>query len=602
MMPRCYIVVLFFAYGYTLSLMAMIIDAKLLLMHHHHHLALIHHQPSLIPFRGRQPKQQRRIYNPQLSCCQGRDIKIAGASNIDDEPLSSVRQKQVLYVAKTIESFKLADVYWLESCVMAASATDNMPSSCMDNNDISVDRLAFHRPTASYLLGYYVGGIEEISSSINQLPFRTNRFQYVAKVITSGTSPQDLLKNIGGCCWSTDDDCNNNKPLSWILDYDTFEPIMQKKSFSSSSTMLMCAISRLLPGEPVLSTAASIDNDDATTTIAKYIIIETASLLYLVQKMLPHHNEVDDDHSSNAAQTATTSKRFKDIWSKRPFQYSGAINLDVAMVIIDTLHDILLKKSREDTTTTTTVLGDTKAIRILDPTCGSGTFLALPLIMWRNEMMNVEVVGIDSNEKCVEGTVRNLKHVYKEAGITINESEDDENDSCWNLTLDNNNTTLSSKATIYAKDSSVHMSSYISQKFDCAVANLPWNRNTFEYDEGSSSSDSTTSCINSGILNATAAALKPGAPLVVVSGRDNNDDHHEQKMTSFNTRISLEKLGLHVIGEATIPPMGFDLPVSTKKRDNASGLVPKKKEKKKKKKRVSRSSDCMITVAITPQR
>ena len=55
---------------------------------------------------------------------------------------------------------------------------------------------------------------------------------------------------------------------------------------------------------------------------------------------------------------------------------------------------------------------------------------------------------------------------------------------------------------------------------------------------------------------------------------------------------------MHVIGEATIPPMGFDLPVSTKKRDNTSGLVPKKKKKK----RVSRSSDCMITVAITPQR
>ena len=593
MMPRCYIVVLFFAYGYTLSLMAVIIDAKLLLMHHHH-LALIHHQPSLIPFRGRLPKQQRRIYNPQLSCCQGRDIKIACTSNIDDDDSSSARRTQVLYVAKTIESFKLADVYWLESCVMAA-ATDNMSSSCMDNNDISVDRLAFHRPTASYLLGYNVGGTEEISSSIKQLPFRTNRFQYVAKVITSGTSPQDLLKNIGSCSWSTDDDCNN-KPLSWILDYDTFEP-MQKKSFSSSSTMLMCAISRLLPGEPVLSTVASID-DDATTPIAKYIIIETASLLYLVQKMLPHHNEVDD-HSSNYAQTATTAKRFKDIWSKRPFQYSGAINLDVAIVIIDTLQDILRKRSREDTTTTTITVGEIpcKAIRILDPTCGSGTFLALPLMMWRNEKMNVEVVGIDSNEKCVEGTVRNLKHVYKEAGITINNAEDDENDSCWNLTLLDNNThattTLSSKATIYAKDS-VHMSSYISQKFDCAVANLPWNRNTFEYDEGSSSSDSTTSCINSGILNATAAVLKPGAPLVVVSGRDNNDDHDQK--TSFNTRISLEKLGLHVIGEATIPPMGFDLPVSTKKRDNTSGLVPKKK------KRVSRSSDCMITVAITPQR
>ena len=53
----------------------------------------------------------------------------------DEEEDTSLLQ----FVAKTIESFKLADLYWLESCVMARNS---------DGGGI-VDRLAFHRPTAS---------------------------------------------------------------------------------------------------------------------------------------------------------------------------------------------------------------------------------------------------------------------------------------------------------------------------------------------------------------------------------------------------------------------------------------------------------------------
>jgi len=296
-------------------------------------------------------------------------------------------------------------------------------------------------------------------------------------------------------------------------------------------------------------------NDEGTTT-KDYIIIETKHRLYLVEKLDKDTNLRREYSFSSTQQIA---KQFKDAWSKRPFQYSGAINLDVAFVLIDILSDILHIDDRRD------------KIRMLDPSCGSGTFLALALKAW-GDQVDVEAVGIDLNIKCAEGTIQNLMYICTNAT-----AQAEEEDNAWTLTVEE------SKATIHAEDS-VQLPTFISDKFDCAVANLPWNRNTFEYNEG----NNTIECTNSGILEATAVTLKPCSPFIVVSGRDNEQN---ELGSSSNTRNCLEKLGFHIVGEATIPPKGFALPSSSKKTGG-----------KKKKGVLSRTSDCLITVAISPQR
>ena len=473
----------------------------------------------------------------------------------DDAHQHSKRVAQ--YIGKTVESFKLADLHWIESCVMAYCKQKNDSHSTMQSIDL-VDRLAFHRPTASYLLGYKDDGM---NAERRSLPFRPGRFQYVARVIAIGQTPQELLNNVEA---STFKDITKR----WVFDYDTFEPLrneMHPKK-SCSSTMLMCAVSRILPGEPSLN----LGDDDVST----YTIVETASQLYLAEKISLDANGVYAFSESQPQSTHGIAKQFRNSWSRRPFQYSGAINLDVALTVIDILRDLL--RSNEDNNASEEV------VRIFDPTCGSGTFLALALMAWRG---SVEAVGIDSNLKCAYGTLQNLGHLFSHA-IDEGTLECSADQDIWELNITSDASVSSTTATIYSGDSTCLQDLVSQTNFDCAVANLPWNRNTFEF-QGTNN----TACANSDILRATASVLRPGAPLVVVSGgvHNNEQDKTEEDSRLFSTRTCLEDLGFHVIGEASIPPKGFNLPVSGKKKN-----VPKKKGS------TFRSSDCMITVAVAP--
>ena len=178
------------------------------------------------------------------------------------------------YVAKTTESFKLADLYWLQANVMAYC----------DNSQSAVQKLAFHRPTASLLLAY--------NGTSSKLPFPSNRVQYVGVVIASGSTAQDLLDSIK----TTTLPCNS----MWTLDCDTFEPLADRK-FTSS--MIMCAVSRHLSGEPVLG------RDDIDDETISYLLLETSSKLYLIQK-LPIDNQMHDVYQENV-------NRFRQEWSRR---------------------------------------------------------------------------------------------------------------------------------------------------------------------------------------------------------------------------------------------------------------------------------------------
>jgi hypothetical protein len=279
------------------------------------------------------------------------------------------------------------------------------------------------------------------------------------------------------------------------------------------------------------------------------------------------------------------------------------------------------KSGRDDDDDEMTSSSDGVALRILDPTCGSGTFLALSLLALGGDGMRdddydaesmirkaeniVEVTGIDSNVKCAHGTMRNLLHLFPHHQTTDDEDDiagnvDRDDVDRWTINLPPSSLSFPSRARIYAGDSSNIRSFVPDGLFDCAIMNLPWNRNTFEY-RGGRENDDDDACSIRGILESTAEVLKPGSPLMVVSGghRDHRSRGVQQandmvvpKGTPFDIREFLEGIGFIVVGEASIPPRGFRLPVSGKMRD-----VPGPSAKDEK---VSRNSDCSIIVAIAP--
>jgi hypothetical protein len=413
--------------------------------------------------------------------------------------------------------------------------------STSDSTEL-VERLAFHRPTASYLVGY--------NSSQDKLPFRPSRFQYVAKIVAAGRNPDELLDNIRDV-YSIQ---HNGTASSWTISYDIFEPLNPKVS----STMLMCAISRFLSGEPLLTYDGLSSKE---SDLLSYLVIETSSHIYLAEKLdQTKKDEIEKEHLTN-------TRGFSDMWSKRPFQYSGAINLDLAITIIDILKDALqLEKD---------ISLSQRTIRLIDPTCGSGTFLALTVIAWSN-LVNLELTGVDSNPKCASGTTSNLMKAF---------SIDDKSLICddvrkqWTVKFPPQNSFMNTNATILNEDSTLLHATNFTELFDCAVTNLPWNRNTFEFKQSAECKD-----VNRDILKSVASVLKPRAPIVVVSASVDSTN----KTYVFDPQICLKDLGFEVLGFVSVPPTGFVLPGSKKISKNNSSN------------RLKGSSNCSILLALAP--
>lgn len=434
------------------------------------------------------------------------------------------------YVAKTTESFKLADLYWLQSQVMCG------------NSESTVEKLAFHRPTASYLLT----SSPSIGTDTNnyELPFPLDRVQFVGKVIAAGANTEEFLDNI---IKASSKSCK----CYWTLDYDTFEPMVGRQF---SSVMLMCAVSRHLHGEPLLVSAS--EQCIETDSISHYVLAETYNKLYLIEKL-------QIQQQAQLHIVAARVSHFRQEWSRRPFQYSGAINVDIAIAVVDMLQRILQSKTGPKG----------KTIRLLDPTVGSGTFLALACWLWneRNDLgESLDIVGVDSNPKCCVGATQNLAKLFSvQSNITEKEPS-----KSWTLPIGN-----SSTATIHCADSVELLSSSSLGGFDCVVTNLPWNRNTFEF-----KSEATSNSPSSDLLKRLIHVMTPGAPVVVVSG---SNDQNE----GFNALNCLKEMGFDIIGEATSPPARFSLPDSGKK----------KKKHEPSSRPTKRNSSCVVTVAVAPK-
>ena len=371
----------------------------------------------------------------------------------------SANLNKACWVAKTKETFKLSDLQYLEA-------------KLQERNGYECERLVVDASTGSSLFRLNGTCLHE-SMLENELPSSLRRCEWVASILAHGKTAEELLMNI------RDDgkfmEHSWEKNAAWTLEYLRLNhigaPRVQPASYTSKS--LSCSVAQ------AVRIPAALNPDEATD---RFRIIDTGEDLFLVRLM----READPSHP-------LTKK-----WSQRPFPFSSAINPNVADILIDLVFDLVQQKDG--------VAVD--PISFLDPTCGSGTFLAFAA------SRGASVKGWDTNESCIDGALRNIKFVF--------------GNDC-------------------AKFCEVHLRDASNKKlddgkqYDCMIANLPWGQNTMLYYNE-----------NIHILDSLQSSLRPGAPCAIIS-----KDLELQK--------DMERLGYHILGTAHIPPLHFVLPTGKNK-------------------------------------
>jgi hypothetical protein len=326
--------------------------------------------------------------------------------------------------------------------------------------------------------------------------------------------------------------------VNWTLDYVKLQPgqgsYKRDRESSSSSDggssalskkAILCAVANAIVYPPVL---LDVDARD------RLLIVDTGSQTgaYLVR--------LHDQASSSSQPTLISHAQ----WSKRPFAYSSALNLDVA----DTIIDILLHLSQ--TTTDGEAATRPQYLTLLDPTCGSGTFLACAL------HKGMRAVGYDINPQCTEGSRNNLVHLYGAARIK-SDCQLQVHDSSMLHIVSNDG------------DSNRHGDSQRNQhgfaRIGCVACNLPWGQNSVHYSQQ-----------NTDILASIRRVVAAHVPCAFVS---------KQPL------LDMEKLGYEVVGTAQIPQRNFVLPTGSKSIAKAGTASTTGRK--------TGRSDCVVTIAMT---
>ena len=413
----------------------------------------------------------------------------------------SVRTTQPsIFMAKTKETFKLADLLFLE-CQLQARP------------DYNVTRLVVDAATGSSLLQCDCsGGLQPFMKSwveTSSLPSCLRRCDWIALVESHAKSAPLLMERL------------QLNPVDvrpgWMLDYVRFEQgqgsqnhlVSPRPGIASpyNKITLLCAVSQTMPQPPTLEQQNGTD---------RFLLVDTGHSgpgIYLVRILSTSH-----EFNKSVVEMR---------WPSRPFQYSSAINIQVADIVLDILLHMVVEKC--------SISGGKQPhnFRLLDPTCGSGTFLAFAV----TKGMHVE--GCDCNLKCVEGSVRNLQHLFGKI--------------------------VEDKCQVYCHDSTMPWPE-TSGEVDCVVANLPWGLNTIDYQNE-----------NAKILQSVRTRIRAGTPCAFVT----KDSH-----------LALyERVGFQVVGEACVPQRDFVLPSGKKK-----GHVEDCREAKDD--RNGRNS-CVITIALS---
>ena len=378
------------------------------------------------------------------------------------------------FLAKTSETFKLSELQYAEAHGQASLF------------GYTVTKLLVDRSTGSTLLKVNNLAKESFLDPVN-LPSSLRRCDWIIEVLAQSETPHQLMKNLRS-------DRNRLGSIldGWTLDYFRFEDLLAPKPPSVPNyTMktLMCSVSQALPSLPALDPKKSVEN---------LLLVDASSdsdHTFFFGRVL--------GHSVMGGSESFSGKR----WSMRPYQYSSAFNQKAAEIVMDWLSSNIQSDSRQSPPL------------LLDPTCGSGTFLALAMEQgWRVE-------GYDVNSYCTEGSLRNLKYMFGDEKVQ-------------------------KVAFVECRDSS---NEFEKKEFpSCVVSNLPWGVNSVEYQHE-----------NQKILASVHSRLKAGTPCVFVTK---------------NTELKLfQDARYAIVAQARIPPNDFKLPTS--KKINADDGTDARKER-----------------------
>lgn len=375
------------------------------------------------------------------------------------------RQEGPIFLAKTKETFKFADLQFLQ----ARLDSQKWKNDCQ--------RLLLDAATGSTLfeIDFKSKSSETWSEPNKNIPPSLARCEWLVEVLSHEETAIDLvqsLKDQGGI----------GVVGSWTMNYTRMHSVRRRGhtvSLNYNLRTLLCSVAQYIHAP------AALDPTEASTQL---ILVETTHQgIYLGRFRLSGPQ---------------ISWNIPSSWSKRPFHYSSAIHPTVAEILVEILLSMVQSTSNG-------------RLHLLDPTCGSGTFLAFALASGRD----IIVEGWDVNPQCVEGATNNLRHAF---GHQI----------------------TATKCTVRAGDSStLNRYGQDAGLADCLIANLPWGKNTVDYVDQ-----------NKKILESVRKRLKDGAPCIFI--------HKDGNLS--NPKV-LGTLGYNLLDEAFIPPLDFVLPMSRKK-------------------------------------
>ena len=358
---------------------------------------------------------------------------------------------------KSKETFKLAEIQNLEASLQTAYS-ECLPDDSHDEIALrfNLTRLVVDRATGSSLFRLDLQskydnktsfanvrsdgdpGVSPRSENFLRSRILTlsslRRCDWIGQVIVEGCDPHELVEKLQQ---QQDVLLSPNRyrfdTNGWNLNYIKFVgevKSIKKPMYSMKS--LLCAVAHEMPSRPSL-----------TPALAK-------SLLLIVDTVAENMNSCFLIQCINNLSKIGSKSSLQQKWARRPFQYSSAINFEIAEMVLEILMTLCNDDSaRGDSNHTKRVL--------LDPTCGSGTFLALALA---NDFY---VEGCDINPSVADGAIQNIEYLFDKEKVN-KYANVEARDSCnpWR----------------HDEPSSLNTINDIS----CVVANLPWVRPSFCYE------------------------------------------------------------------------------------------------------------------------